>query len=133
MALTSDQITDLRADLGDSGSAFTEPELQRLWDRVSNAPNDYTRYRATLGLAWYQIRAGAAKFHDYEAGAIKEKMEQVFKHATEMYEELKPDVEAAMSQKKEFVKSKVGITPHQTRTEPAEAFYDGYPRRRSRW
>lgn len=130
MTLTSDQLTDLRADLGDNNTAFTDPELQRLWDRVASAPNDYIRYRATLGLAWMQIKAGAAKFHDYEAGAVKEKLSQVFDHATKMVADYITDVEAALSQQKEFVKTKVGITPHQTRTEPAETYYDNYPRRR---
>ena len=118
MALTPEQIQDLRNDLGDSSTAFTDPELQRNWDRVSGAPNDYICYRAALGLCWQQILAGAVKYHDYEAGAVKEKLKQVFDNAKLMYNEFKPDLEAALSQKREFAISKIGITPHQTRTEP---------------
>lgn len=118
MALTSDQINDLRNDLGDSSAGFSDAELNRLWDRVSSATNEYTRYRATLGLAWQQIMAGAAKYHDYEAGAVKEKLAQVFAHAKQMAEMYEADVEAALSQKRDFVKTKIGIIPHQTRTEP---------------
>lgn len=118
MALTAEQIQDLRNDLGDSSDAFTDPELQRNWDRVSGAPNAWTQYRATLGLCWQQIMAGAAKYHDYEAGAVKEKLSQVYQHAKQMYDEYKGDVEAALSQKRELAISKIGITPHQTRTEP---------------
>lgn len=124
--LTIQQMADLRADLGDSNVAFDDPELQRLWDRTSSATSDYTRYRATLGLAWQQIMAGAAKYHDYEAGAVKEKLSQIFQHAKQMVAVYESDIEAAFSQKQDFVKSKIGITPHQTRTEP----YDGYTQRR---
>lgn len=120
MTLTADQLSDLRADLAASDTTFTDEELDRLWERVSSAPNAYVRYRATLGLAWEQIAAGAAKFHDYEAGAVKEKLSQVFDHARKMAALYQPDVAAAMSQKRDFVKTKIDRVPHPERTEPGD-------------
>lgn len=120
MALTAEQLSDLRADLGDSNTAFTSVELNRNWDRLENAANDLQRHNATLALCFRQLLASASKLHDYTAGATGEKLSQVRKHLQEMYELFADDLEAALGTNANVLKSKVASYPHQTRTLPSE-------------
>ncbi len=74
MALSDDQITDLRADLGiqSAGAVFTDAELDRLYTR---ADGDYD---LAVVYAIDQLLMDAAKFNDYTAGSSSEKKSQVF-------------------------------------------------------
>lgn len=82
MALTADELNDLRADLGDQTSpyAFSDDELQRLHIRTGEA---YTR---TLLLAIKQLLMNATKFYNYTAGYTRQEQAIVFKNLKDMYE-----------------------------------------------
>lgn len=73
--LTSDQLTDLRGDIGDTGTpqAFTDTELQRFYTRAGS-------YAGAKALARRQLLANAAKFFKYTVGASTEERQQVFDH-----------------------------------------------------
>lgn len=76
MALTSDQLSDMQADLAitDDETVFTNEELERLYTR---AEGDYDR---ALYFAWRQLRNNAAKLTDYTAGMTSEQRRQVFEN-----------------------------------------------------
>ncbi len=71
MALTAEQLSDFRADIGDDGSVFTEDELNRLYERASS---DYDQ---AIVLALRQLLASAAKLHDYQIAHAMERKSQV--------------------------------------------------------
>lgn len=73
MALTSDELTDLRGDIGDTGASavFSDAELQRLYTRA-------TTYEGTVVYALRQLLVNAARFNDYTVGQTSEKKSQVF-------------------------------------------------------
>lgn len=76
MPLTSDQLTDFRADIGDNNvpPAFNDPELQRLYVRAGNS------YNKAVLLAFDQLIASATKFNDYTQNASTEKKQQIFEN-----------------------------------------------------
>lgn len=74
MALTAEQLSDFRADIGDDGSVFTEDELNRLYERASS---DYDQ---AIVLALRQLLASAVKLHDYQIAHAMERKSQVFDH-----------------------------------------------------
>lgn len=73
MTLTSDELTDMRGDLGDVGTtpAFSDSELQRLYVRAGS-------YDGAVALARRQLLANAAKFVRYSSGATSEARNQIF-------------------------------------------------------
>lgn len=76
MALTSDQLSDFRADIADEGTppAFSDTELERLFER---ADSDYDR---AVYLAFRQLRNNAVKLTNYTAGMTTEQRRQVFEN-----------------------------------------------------
>lgn len=80
MALTTDQKTDMQADLaiGAAQDVFTDVELERLFARASND------YNLGVYLAWRQLMADAAKFHDYTIANASVKRSQLFDHVKRM-------------------------------------------------
>ncbi len=78
--LSSDQISDFRADIGDQLSpyAFTDTELQRLYTRKDE------NYDRALLLAIDQLLANAAKLYDYTAGYTRMSRDQVFNHLMDL-------------------------------------------------
>lgn len=120
MALTAQQLSDLRADLGDSATAFSDDELNRNYDRVSGATSEQQRHNATLALCFRQLLASAAKMHDYTAGAVGEKLSQVYDHVRQMYALYEPDLNAALGQNSALLRSVIKKTPHQTRIDPID-------------
>lgn len=120
MSLTAEQISDLQADLGAISGDYTPDQLNRNWDRVSGAADTTARYDATLGLCFRQAKAKYLLVHDYQAGAVNEKLSQVQKFIDDMLAIYEPALNAALSTHQTVVISKVGSKPHQTRTEPAE-------------
>jgi hypothetical protein len=80
MALTSDQLADMQADLGitDDEAVFTDVELNRLYER---AGSDYDK---AVYYGWRQLLANVAKFHNYTAGMTKVERGQVFDHVERM-------------------------------------------------
>ena len=86
--LTATELADLRADIGDEGStpAFSDAELQRLYDRVDND------YDSTVVLAIRQLMVNAAKFADYTAGESSVKKHQIFDNLKKTYELLTGEI-----------------------------------------
>ena len=82
MALSDQQIMDMRADLGigSAGAVFTDAELDRLYSR---AGSDYDK-AVVYGIE--QIMMDAAKLNDYRAGSSQESKSQVFEHLQAMRE-----------------------------------------------
>lgn len=78
--LDSDQLTDIRADIGDDGTVFSDAELHRLYTRTSS---DYNK---AVVLALRQLLMNAAKLHDYRIAQSSESRSQVFKHLKMMLE-----------------------------------------------
>lgn len=80
MSLTSDQLSDMQADLGigSDESVFTDAELNRLYTR---ADSDYS---TAVVLAIRQLTMNAAKLNDYTAGQTSESKSQIFKNLKEM-------------------------------------------------
>ena len=120
MALTTVQLGRLRRDLGDAATAFSDPELQDNWERLGNAASDATRFEAVKGLCFEQLLNSASKLHDYSAGAVDEKLNQVVKNLERRFEHYKPALEAALGQKKQIVIGKLGKREHPERYTPGE-------------
>lgn len=122
MSITTQQIADLRSDIGDNGSppAFSDTEITRIWDRLVGAQSDTQHHEAALGLMARQLLSNGTRLHDYAAGESEEKLDQVFKHFQQLYEMYRPALEAALGQKKQIVTSKVRPVPRQGRMLPAE-------------
>lgn len=121
MALTEQQISDLRTDIADVNSAFSEAALNRIWDRVAGARDDNARHEAALGLMARQLLANANLLHDYTAGQSSEKLSQVRAHLKDQYEMYRPALEAALNQKKQFVIGSIAPVPSQVREYPDES------------
>ena len=87
MALTAEQIEDIRGDIGDTGAteAFTDAEIERAYERTESVSIDATRLAATRGILIRQLIASASKLNDYTAGATSEKRSQVFSQLLVMY------------------------------------------------
>lgn len=74
-ALTSDQLSDFRMDLDIAvGSVFTDPQLNRFFNRANGDYDSATVY------AWRALLASASKMHDYTAAQSGESLGQVFDH-----------------------------------------------------
>lgn len=87
MALTAQEITDIRDDIADNGAteAFTDAEIERAYERTEAVSSDLTRHAATRGILVRQLLMSATKLNDYTAGATSEKRDQVFQHLKFMY------------------------------------------------
>lgn len=122
MPMTSTQRDRLRRDIGDTGAtpAFGNDELDDNWDRMSGAADEESQMKATMAKCFEQLLNSAVKLHDYTAGAVDEKLDQVFKHLEKRYAEYKPYMDAALGQKSQVVVGKVGMRAHATRYTPAE-------------
>jgi len=80
MPLTAEQLTDLRADLGDTGAspAFSDAELERLYVRAGE------NYAKTMVMALNQLLASVSKLTDYTQNQTQEKASQVFGHLSKL-------------------------------------------------
>lgn len=90
--LTTQQLDDFRADIGDSQGAFSDAELQRLYERAA------VDYNGAVVLALRQLLMNAAKFTDYSAGANSERRSQLFAHLRVMVTEWEQLVTASRNQ-----------------------------------
>lgn len=120
MSLTTLQIERLRRDLGDVADAFDNAELNDNWDRLTSAPDDAMRFEAVKGLCFEQLLNSSSKLHDYTAGAVGEKLEQVYQHLNERFNYYRPMLEAARGQKSEIVLGKIGKRINPNRYTPWE-------------
>lgn len=80
MPLDSDQLLDLRGDLGigPAPAVFTDAQLQRLYTRAGE------HYNTAVYMAWLQIQAGAVGFVDYKVAQTSMSREQIFQHIKDM-------------------------------------------------
>ncbi len=78
MPLSSDQLTDIRADIGDTNNAFSNAELQRLYERASES------YEGTVLLAIDQLLMNASKLADFTSGESSERRSQIFDQLTKV-------------------------------------------------
>lgn len=90
--LTAEQKLDFRADIGDDGTVFTDPELDRLYTRAG------ADYNTAVYLAWRQLLADANKFFDYTAGQTSVKKAQVRQHIKDMVEFWKGEATTSANQ-----------------------------------
>lgn len=94
-ALTSDELYDIRIDIGDTGQlqAFTDAELQRAYDRCAGAKDSLTQGNAARGLLIRQLLASSAKLTNYSQSGTSESLDQVFTHLEKLYAIYKADVD----------------------------------------
>lgn len=80
MALTTEQRTDMQADLGITAdeAVFTNDELDRLFTRAGD------NYNTAVYLGWRQLMADAAKLYKYTVAQTSVSKDQVFDHVKEM-------------------------------------------------
>ncbi len=93
MTITTQQISDIRADLGVSIAIFTDDEISRIWDRLEGASTDTLHYDATKGIMIEQLLNNAVKLHDYSVAGDSNKVSQVFDHLMKLYGLYKPAIE----------------------------------------
>jgi len=109
MTLSVQQLEDIRGDVGDEVSrAFEDAEIQRLWDRLSSAPNDNIRLEGVKGFMFERLLNNSTKLHDYTAGAVGERLKQVVDNLEKRFLDYKPALEASRSENRQLVISKVG-------------------------
>lgn len=107
---TSDQISDLRIDIGDTGTppAFTDAEIQRQWYRVRGADDEVTQHEATLALMARALLSNSAKLRDYSTGNTSEKMSQIFDHLKDIYAFYKKSLDRALGSNQDVAIGVVG-------------------------
>jgi NADH:ubiquinone oxidoreductase subunit C len=117
---TTDQISDLRADVGDAGeTVFSDEEIQRIWTRVSGASNEVEQHEAALALMFRQLMAQATTLVDHTAGDVEEKTSQLRKQFEANYKLYKSSLEAAVgTETRQFSRAKLRGKPRQDRTTP---------------
>ncbi len=118
--LTATQLTDIRADVGDSNTAFSDAELQRLWVRVENASSDEVRWDALKASIFEQLLNDATKLHDYSAGAVEHKLAAIYDHLDDRYKDYKYALNDARGLKRGVAHLKMRQFPHPTRVEPRD-------------
>ncbi|MFK5283557.1 hypothetical protein ACI3PL_28685, partial [Lacticaseibacillus paracasei] len=69
-----------------------------------------------------QLLAQVAKFHSYTAGQVSENLEQIYEHIKAMFELYKPSLDAATSQNRQLVISKIGKRDTAQRIPPNDAY-----------
>ncbi len=126
--LTATQLTDIRADVGDSNEAFSDVELQRLWVRVENASSDEVRWDALKASIFEQLLNDATKLHDYSAGAVEHKLGKIYDQLEKRYKEYKYALNDARGLKRGVTHLKMRQFPDPDRRVPRDA---GSSRRRT--
>lgn len=127
MTPTTQQIADLRADIGDeTETAFTDDEITRIWARVAAADNATDQHEAALALMARQLMANAAKFADYTAGDTSEKRQQIFQNLEKLYKMYKPALNAVLNTNRQVARLTIRPKPRQNRQEPGDYSDRGY-------
>lgn len=109
MALTVQQLADIRGDVGDDVAlAFSDAEIQRLYDRLAEAPTEAIRLEAVKGLMFERLLNNATKLHDYTAGAVDEQLSQIFANLERRFAYYRGALEAARGGNRQLSISKVG-------------------------
>lgn len=123
-------LEDIRADIGDSGTAFTDPEIQRIYDSFTAAPSEHVRLMAVKARMIERLLNGSVKLHDYSAGAVDEKLSQIFDQLAERFKYYEPYLDVAMGRPSQIKIGKLGKRQHPDRIEPDTEEWptDGWPR-----
>ena len=123
-------LEDIRADIGDSDTAFTDAEIQRIYDSFTAAPSEHVRLMAVKARMIERLLNGSVKLHDYDAGAVSEKLSQVFAQLEKRFQSYEPYLDAAMGRPSQLKIGKLGKRPHPDRIEPDTEEWptDGVPR-----
>lgn len=106
MSLSAEQLTDLRADLGDQTEpyAFTDLELERLYERAGT-------YNGAKLLAIEQLIINSAKFYNYKAGYTQQDEADIFDHLVKVRDIL-------MTQGNGMLSAGIAIIPTKHKDEP---------------
>lgn len=115
---SSDQIADLKADIGDVNDAFSDPEITRIWSRVSGASDANSQHEAALALMARQLMTNAAKLHDFSVAGDSNKASQIFKNMKALYETFKPSLESALGTNQSVARGGLRAVPRQGREKP---------------
>ena len=100
MAATTQQRDDLRLDIGDSGSVFSDDELDRIWDRAVAAAGTSNNHALEAEARVYAIRqlmANAAKLVSYKANQSTENQSDIFKHLKDLLKYWQEEADEAVS------------------------------------
>lgn len=125
MAITAEQIVDIRYDMADvSGTVWSDGEITRYWNRLPGAADDTQRHEAVMALMYRSLMSNSAKFRDYTAGETEEKMSQIHKQVKELYKLYLPALEAAQGQRRSFARASVRNIPRQGRNYPSGYVHD---------
>lgn len=89
---TAQQRSDFRADIGDTGYtdsdtgatvyAFTDDEIDRIYERVEND------HELAVLLGIWQLLANAAKFYDYASGFTRQNQAVIYKNLADLYDRM---------------------------------------------
>jgi hypothetical protein len=119
MAITAQQIIDLRADIGDTNNTFSDAEIERIWERVSGASNELIQHEAALALMARQLMNNAAKLHDFSVAGDSNRLSQIFEHLKDIYKMYSPSLEIALGVKPvQVAKGLMRGYPHPDRESP---------------
>lgn len=128
MALSAQQILDIRADLGigASGAAdeiFTDAELNVLFDRAGS------NYNSAVYYGWRQILANATRYIDYKVAQTSVSRSQAFDHILRMVAFWGDESRTTANQ---LISAGINGVPTKHKPRPADDTRNGYFRR-GRW
>lgn len=129
MALTAQQILDIRADLGigASGAAdeiFSDTELNVLFDRAGSD------YNTAVYFGWRQILANSVKYIDYRVAQTSISRSQAFDHILRMVAFWAAESKSADDQ---LLSAGLNQVPTSHKRKPMDEYHhDGYFKR-GRW
>lgn len=119
-ALTAQQRSNLKADVGDDTYAFTNEEIDAIWGRLNDPSYSASTHDAALYLMWRQIAAKAAAGYDQKTGLTEDKFSQIFPHAQAMMKLYETAYNAVTNQKQQVVLATVRPIENQNREYPNE-------------
>lgn len=93
MTATVEEVNDLRADLGDTTSAFTQEELERLLERSQDSAGN-NRHFVALAYGILQLLNQANRFATYTVNEAQERRGEIAQNLRATYKLLldRPDV-----------------------------------------
>lgn len=129
MALSAQQILDMRADLGigASGAAdeiFSDAELNVLYDRAGSD------YNLAVYYGWRQILANSVKYIDYKVAQTSISRSQVFQHIKDMVAFWAAESKSADDQ---LLSAGLNQVPPKLKPKPADEYHHNGYFRRGRW
>lgn len=129
MALSSQQILDIRADLGigASGAAdeiFSDTELNALFDRAGSD------YNTAVYFGWRQTLANSARYIDYKVAQTSVSRAQVFDHILKMLAFWGAESRTNANQ---LISAGISPVPTKHKPQPTDEYHHNGYFRRGRW